>query len=266
MKLRKMLIPLGLLLFGNKGSAQGWRTADRSPIGIAPTPSQEKRAVVQIYTARAYSWRGTFGVHPWVAIKRENESNYTVYEVIGFYVTKGVSVIRQSARQPDSRWFGRDPELIYDLRGGKAAAMIPDIEKAVESYPYPEQYRLYPGPNSNTFISHIIRNTPGMRVELPPHAIGKDWLGATKFADLTESKTGLRVSFWGVLGIAVGLSEGIEINIFGMTFGIDFASPALKLPFVGRLGFKDWDIILVTQNYFSNKPDEPEKLEKEFNP
>jgi len=35
------------------------------------------------------------------------------------------------------------------------------------------------------------------------------------------------------------LSEGIEINILGLTFGIDFWMPAIKLPFVGRLGFKD---------------------------
>ncbi|MNY42157.1 hypothetical protein D3C86_1770210 [compost metagenome] len=37
----------------------------------------------------------------------------------------------------------------------------------------------------------------------------------------------------------MGLAEGIEINLLGMSFGIDFARPAIKLPFVGRLGFKD---------------------------
>jgi hypothetical protein len=38
------------------------------------------------------------------------------------------------------------------------------------------------------------------------------------------------------LGVAVGREEGIELNLLGLNFGIDFHKPALKLPFVGRLG------------------------------
>jgi hypothetical protein len=30
--------------------------------------------------------------------------------------------------------------------------------------------------------------------------------------------------------------EGIEVNLLGLNFGIDFKSPALKLPGIGRLG------------------------------
>jgi hypothetical protein len=30
--------------------------------------------------------------------------------------------------------------------------------------------------------------------------------------------------------------EGVEFNLLGLNFGIDFIKPAFKLPFIGRLG------------------------------
>lgn len=228
-----------LVLFSPLAVAQDWRTADRSPLGIAPLAKEEPRAMVQIYVARAFAWRGYFAVHPWVAVKETNAQSYSIYEVVGFRRTEGVPVVRKSDRAPDSRWYGNDPELIFDLRGPAAAEMIPKIEAAVASYPYQTSYRLYPGPNSNTFVSHVIRNTPGITVELPPNAIGRDWIGKGDLFGLSESGTGVQFSIFGLLGFTIGLAEGIEINILGLTFGIDILRPALKLPFVGRLGLSD---------------------------
>ena len=34
----------------------------------------------------------------------------------------------------------------------------------------------------------------------------------------------------------VAEDEGLEINILGLTFGVDVTRPALKLPGLGRLG------------------------------
>lgn len=228
-----------ILFFSPLLWAQDWRTADRTPLGIAPLPKDEPRAVVQIYYARAFAWRGYFGVHPWIAFKRANAFHFEVYEVVGFRRTEGVKMVRNTQRPPDSRWFGNDPVLLYDLRGPAAEEMIPNIEKAITSYPYQTSYRLWPGPNSNTFVSYIIRNTPGIAVELPPNAIGKDWIDDGDFFGLSESKTGIQFSIFGLFGFTLGLAEGLEINLLGMTFGIDFWTPALKLPFIGRLGFPD---------------------------
>jgi hypothetical protein len=33
------------------------------------------------------------------------------------------------------------------------------------------------------------------------------------------------------------LEEGLEFNVAGLSFGMDVKRPALKLPFIGRLGF-----------------------------
>ena len=140
---------------------------------------------------------------------------------------------------PDRRWYGAEPELLQDLRGEAAEKAIKEIKKAVGTYPYKHIYSAFPGPNSNTFISHIIRNVPELTVELPPTALGKDFLGYTKFFDQSESGTGYQFSVLGLLGITLGKAEGFEFNVLGLVFGVDVMRPALKLPFVGRIGMKD---------------------------
>ncbi|NUN05515.1 MAG: DUF3750 domain-containing protein [Bdellovibrio sp.] len=235
--MRLKLLVLGLLFSCSSGA--DWRTADRSSVGLTPAAKDEPRAVVQIYSARTYGWKGNLAVHSWMALKEKGAREYTVYEVIGYGSQKGIPVIRSRQRAPDQRWFGNEPTLHFDLRGTAAEEMIPHVLAAVKSYPYPDSYRMWPGPNSNTFVSHIMRNTPGIAVELPPNAIGKDWIGSGQPLGLTESGTGVQVSVAGALGFTIGAAEGIEVNILGMTFGIDLWRPALKLPFIGRLGFAD---------------------------
>jgi hypothetical protein len=36
--------------------------------------------------------------------------------------------------------------------------------------------------------------------------------------------------------VLAGVEEGVELNVLGLTFGVDLKHPALKLPAVGRLG------------------------------
>jgi hypothetical protein len=36
--------------------------------------------------------------------------------------------------------------------------------------------------------------------------------------------------------VLAGWEEGVEVNLLGLTFGIDLNGPALKLPIVGRVG------------------------------
>lgn len=216
-----------------------WRTADRSSAGLAPDPKDENRAVVQVYAARTVRWRGYFAVHSWIATKEAHADHYMTYHVMGFRLRRTGSVIVAEPDIPDRRWFGAEPILIQDLRGPAAEAAIPKIQNAVNTYPYPAKYRTWPGPNSNTFISHILRRVPELGVELPPHAIGKDWIDEGALFGFSESGTGVQISVLGALGFTAGLAEGVEINLLGLSFGIDIWRPALKLPLVGRVGFRD---------------------------
>jgi len=138
---------------------------------------------------------------------------------------------------PDGRWFGNEPELLGELRGDAAAEAIPKILEAVASYPYPNEYQLWPGPNSNTFTAYVGRQVPELRMDLPATAIGKDYPINGSLIDRAPSGTGYQLSMLGVLGVTMAQEEGIEMNLLGLTFGIDFYRPALKLPFIGRLGF-----------------------------
>lgn len=229
-------LPLYTVLSGQAPLGRDFRTADRSSAGIAPPPETTPEAVVQVYFARALNWRGIFGVHTWIATKPENAPEYTIHQVIGWRAYRGLPVIVSAPGIPDGRWFGNEPTLISGLRGSAAAEAIPKILEAVASYPYANEYQLWPGPNSNTFMAYIGRKVPELQMDLPATAIGKDYPINGSMLDRTPSGTGYQLSMLGLLGVSVGREEGFELNFLGLNFGIDFFRPALKLPFIGRLG------------------------------
>jgi len=232
-----LIVIVGMMVARN--SMADWRTASRESAGIAPDPVVNREAIVQVYAARAYSWRGTFGVHTWIAVKPTDALNFRVYEVIGWRVIHGGDALVVSERPADGRWFGNVPEIISDLRGDGVDEIIKRIDIAANSYPYMDQYRVWPGPNSNTFTAHVARAIPELKLDLPPTAIGKDYIPGGGFAAATPSGTGYQVSLFGVLGLLAGLEEGLEVNLLGLTFGVDPKDLALKLPMAGRIGFSN---------------------------
>jgi hypothetical protein len=216
-------------------TAEDWRTASREPVGLAPAPEHTPEAVVQVYAARAVRWRGYFGVHTWIAAKAPRADAYTVYEVNGWRLRRSGNAVVASSRPPDGRWFGNAPTLIAQLRGEPAERVLERLGEAVARYPYADQYRVWPGPNSNTFTAHVLRELPELSADLPPTAIGKDFLGP-RIAAVAPSGTGYQLSLLGAAGILAAVQEGIELNLLGLTFGIDAITPALKLPMIGRVG------------------------------
>ena len=58
----------------------------------------------------------------------------------------------------------------------KSAILLSLMLAAAADYPCRDSYRTWPGPNSNTFISFILRSVPELGVDLPPNAIGRDFL------------------------------------------------------------------------------------------
>jgi hypothetical protein len=137
---------------------------------------------------------------------------------------------------PDNYWFGARPQIVLDRRGAGVDAMIDKVRAAVASYPYPHEYRAWPGPNSNTFTAYVARQVPELGLDLPSNAIGKDFLpGGAVFAP-APSGSGFQVSLYGLAGILIATDEGIELNLLGLNLGIDAMAPAFKLPAIGRLG------------------------------
>ncbi len=205
----------------------------------APDANSDE-AVIQVYSARAARWRGAFGVHTWMAVKRTDARQYTRLEVIGYRVYMGGRAVQLRDGSPDSRWYGNKPFLLREIRGDERVdELIDRLYKAALSYPYDNTYHVWPGPNSNTFTAYLARRVPELRLELPANAIGKDYLPGGSITASTPSHTGAQVSLGGYLGLLASVEEGFEFNMLGLTVGIDFYPPALKLPGIGRLGFSD---------------------------
>lgn len=222
--------PLAVSLSGAHQYDSNWRTASRDSAGLAPAPEATPEAVVQVYGARAFNWRGYFALHTWISVKQSDADYYTVYEVTGWRRP----VVNARRDVPDRAWYGAAPRLIAELRGDAAEAVIPDLLQAVEDYPFSDRYVAWPGPNSNTFVAWVIRETPGLEVALPSHAVGKDYLGQTVQGSLPGG-SGFQFSLGGVAGILAGPAEGFELNLLGLVLGVNPRVPALKLP-----GLGDW--------------------------
>lgn len=231
-----LLGPLVTLVFGPIDLGLQWASASRAATGLAPDPAREPRAVIQFYSARAFHWRGAFGVHTWIAVKRSGAARYTVYQVIGWRLYGGgssVSVGESDA--PDARWYGAPPQVLAQRIGPDVDGLIDRLEAAVAAYPYAGTYRVWPGPNSNTFIAFMARALPELGVDLPAHAIGKDYLAPGAWVERLPSGTGWQWSAGGLLGASLGRVEGLELNLLGLSVGIDIDDGALRLPGIGRI-------------------------------
>jgi len=228
-----------LLLIAFDANAQDWRLASQNPRGWAPDPATYEPAIFQAYAAPTVRWRGKFADHTWIAVKKPGATTYTRYEVIGFNLRRNRSpVTATETASPDREWYGAAPKLLRDVRGPEAEKIIAKLPAAVESYPYPWSYRVWPGPNSNTFIAHLARQIPEMGLVLPGRAIGKDYTGWRIIAP-TPSGTGFQISLGGIAGVALAGGEGLEVNVLGLVLGIDPLDFTLTAPGVGRLPLTD---------------------------
>ncbi|MEZ5658620.1 MAG: DUF3750 domain-containing protein [Burkholderiaceae bacterium] len=231
-----LLGPLSVLAFGELTARDAWRQGSRDSSGQSPDPATHDGAVVQVFAARTLGWRGAFGVHTWLATKRAGAPGYRVHHVIGWRYYYGGSAVVSQSGVPDFHWFGARPTLLADHRGARAEAMIDAIEAAVQAYPYADLYRVWPGPNSNTFTAWVARQVPELELDLPPNALGKDFLGQGRIIAPMPSGTGWQLSLYGLVGAGVARKEGIEVNLLGLAAGFDLDDLAWRIP--GWAGYR----------------------------
>jgi len=173
----KLVLPLCLLVFvlANRATHSDWHAASRASAGIAPDPQTTREAVLQVYGASAWSWRGWFAIHTWIAAKPSNADHYRVYEVIGWRLKPAGSVVRIAADLPDRFWYGERPRLLNEHRGKGVDELIARVDAAARSYPWAKEYGLFPGPNSNTFTAWVGLKVPELHLDLPFSAIGSGY-------------------------------------------------------------------------------------------
>ena len=156
-------------------SRDSWQTARRDSAGIAPPAQTTPEAVLHVYGADVYGWRGLFAIHTWIAAKPSGAENYTIYEVIGWRANRGLPALSIRRDLPDRYWFGAKPKLLAEHRGDGVDELIAAVDSAARNYPWANEYKLFPGPNSNTFPSWIAEQVPQLELDLPLSAIGQSW-------------------------------------------------------------------------------------------
>jgi len=231
------LLPLAVhaALYAGKDRPASFRDADWSSVGMLRPPDSEREARFLVFTSRTGRWKGIFAVHSWIAFKPENATSWSRYGVVGWG-----QPVRTNGWAADGRWFGDTPRVLVDVRGSAATAIIPRVKAAIAAYSYSHfgDYRIWPGPNSNTFTATVLRAVPELETTLPSNAVGKDFR-AYPYVGLTDSGTGVEASLWGVLGVKFGWVEGVELNFLGLVAGFDLRHPGVKLPGFGRIGVDD---------------------------
>jgi len=171
-----LVVALAVVLLYSFASRGDWRTASRESAGIAPDPSVTSEAVLHVYGADAWGWRGWFAIHTWIAAKRKDEDFYTLYDVVGWRGYNGQQVMGINRDIPDRHWYGARPRLLKAHQGSDVEALIDAVDVAARSYPWKQTYNAFPGPNSNTFTAWIAQQVPELGLDLPLSAIGSGYV------------------------------------------------------------------------------------------
>lgn len=220
-----LLGPSYLLLSGHVSLGKDWRTASRAPAHILQYDAIGKQAAIVLFSAPAFNWRGMFSTHTWLAVKTQQQTQFTIYQVVGWNRYRHKPIVDISHGIADRLWFGAKPKLQNILVGRKAQSLIPLVQNAVKSYPYANTYRAWPGPNSNTFISYIIHQVPKLGFVMPYNALGRNYGWHWTINSL---------ALGGILGYQAN-HHALAINLLGLTVGISWRPLGLIVPGVGLI-------------------------------
>lgn len=172
-------------------------------------------------------WFTRFAEHAWVDVKQgaawqRVEWNSHLHAV-------RIEPIGAELAMLDERW-QRGVAVHAVHHGADAARIGAAILQVAGSYPDVHDYRAWPGPNSNSFVVWLSRQVQGFSLQLPPNAVGKDWTPWVRVGG-TTTRTGVAVDT-ALFGAQVGLAEGVELHVLGLTAGVGLWPPQLKLPFL----------------------------------
>ncbi len=194
------------------------------------TPPDNRETTVALLTGSLGHPMDGIARHPWFAVRMKGETEWQVYEVGG--------------SGPEADPFRKHTPYLNPIlhevwrgaEGERAAACVKRVGPEVKRY-IEDHYVFYPGPNSNTFGDVVLRRCK-LSASLPSTSVGKDWRGMIG-AGVTSERTGVQIET-PIVGLKLGLKEGVEVHVIGLSFGIDLWPPAIILPLgPGRLGFAD---------------------------
>lgn len=114
---------------------------------------------------------GAIAVHCWfVVFDEEGCHRWEVWQTKnagGFCIGH----VHRDLKHPEDG-VGGGPSRVAAEWQGEAALAIKSVLKNAKAYPYCQRYRLWPGPNSNTFVAWVLREA-GIEHRLGRRAIGR---------------------------------------------------------------------------------------------
>lgn len=220
-------------LWAIKDRPSRWSEARWSSAGILPKPETSNEAAIYVFSAMTGGMKGAVASHAWIVFKEKGAKTYTRFDKVGWG-----SPIRRNGYSPDAYWYSNTPQLVTSVTGSKAELLISKIEGAIAAYPYAEPggYTIWPGPNSNTFVAHVLRSVPELDAVLPPHAVGRDYLPDGAFIHVDDDWRDIHLTVRGLIGLSAGVRSGFELHFLGLVAGLDIANPGIKVPALGRIG------------------------------
>ncbi len=133
-------------------------------------------------------WPLSFAVHLWFVVEHDGEvTRFEVWAPI--WITDATTVVT-NALPP---YAGFRSSYFYSIQAPKkvggvsvlatyqgdgdsvAAALYEVLRNASENYPFSRRYRLWPGPNSNTFIAWVGAQVPQAKLPIPRNAFGSGY-------------------------------------------------------------------------------------------
>jgi hypothetical protein len=172
-------------------------------------------------------------VHSWFVTFDPSEGRWHRWEV---YQSAGASgYINEDLWPLEALMGGGAGWIDREWHDGEAQRILAALAEAPKTYPYRDMYRAWPGPNCNTYAAWVLREA-GVAADLDPRAVGKDYLGVVG-ADWTTTRTGIQIET-PLVGLKLGVKDGIEVHFLCATFGLDAWPPAFKTP-CGRIGFPE---------------------------
>jgi len=197
-----------------------------------PTEAEHLVVVKCVRLPERFGWPVTTAEHTYYDVR--TRSGWQRVEVLGSFGVE-VTPIDDVLARDDERFGGRQVHVLKVYEGDAARELAPQIVAAARRYPLANDYRAFPGPNSNTFAEWISQQVPGLWIEQYGTAVGKDYpLNGWIACGVTTTRTGLEVET-PFLGAQVGLVEGVELHLCCMTIGVGIWPPQLKLPLLPGL-------------------------------
>ncbi|MEZ6188508.1 MAG: DUF3750 domain-containing protein [Planctomycetota bacterium] len=175
--------------------------------------------------------------HAWFEFKDGPDRPWERLEVLAQGAIQFDDMVHRRTLEPaevrrGTRW-EHPVHLLSTLEGAPARRAIGALRRTAREYEAPRRYFAWPGPNSNSFVERLLRRCPELHAELHHNSVGKDW--TLLDGGLTGSGTGVALDL-PLLGIQLGLDDGVQLHVLGLVWGVDLWPPALLLPFLPRLG------------------------------